>query len=184
MINIRGDPPFFKDREPVREVKRRGTGRAASALASARDIENVLQGVRRLDRGLRLAARAVERETGLSAAQLFALEQLDLQEPLSLNELAARTLTDRSSVSGVVDRLEAAGLVSRRQAANDRRRAEIRMTRRGEGVLKRAPTAPTQLLLDALRRLPSTSVRRLDQTLGELNSTLGFASPEMLFEDS
>ncbi|MEX2154254.1 MAG: MarR family transcriptional regulator [Gemmatimonadaceae bacterium] len=155
----------------------------AHALAPRRDVGVVLQGVRRLDRGLRLAARKVERQTGLSAAQLFVLDQLSVQHPLSLNELAERTLTDRSSVSGVVDRLEDAGLVSRRSAEHDRRRAEIRITGDGRAVLNRAPPPPTQLLLDALRRLPRSSVERLGRTLAQLNVELGFHETDMLFED-
>lgn len=143
----------------------------------------MLDGVRRLDRGLRVAARQVERRAGMSAAQLFVLAQLSVEEPRSLNELARRTLTDRSSVSAVVDRLERAGFVSRRSAAGDRRRAEVRITPRGRGVLARAPQPPTRLLLDALHRLPRATVGRLARALDALNEDLGFADAQMLFED-
>jgi predicted transcriptional regulator len=42
----------------------------------------------------------------VSAAQLYVLRQLDRSASGSLSELARRTLTDRSSVSDVVERLE------------------------------------------------------------------------------
>ena len=147
----------------------------------AKDTANVVNGIRRLDRGLRVAAREVQRTTGLSAAQLFVLEQLQRAPGASLNELAAMTLTDRSSVSAVVDRLVATRLASRGTAAGDRRRAEIRMTAKGRAILARAPRAPTDLLLAALRRLSRASVRRLGVTLAELNAVLGFREAEMLF---
>jgi DNA-binding MarR family transcriptional regulator len=161
------------------------TGRKPASRQTRSEVEvaRVLDGVRRLDRGLRVAARQVERRAGMSAAQLFVLAQLSVEEPLSLNELARRTLTDRSSVSVVVDRLERAGFVSRRSAAGDRRRAEVRITPRGRRVLARAPQPPTRLLLDALHRLPRATVARLGRALDALNRDLGFADAQMLFED-
>ena len=150
---------------------------------SRRDAtQDVLAGIRRLDRGLRLAARHVEKETGLSGAQLFALQHLGDAEPLSFNELAARTFTDRSSVSVVVDRLTEAGLVTRTTDPTDRRRARIRITARGRRMLARAPIAPTDLLLNALAKLPPSVVSALGRSLARLNDELGFTEADMLFE--
>ena len=146
-------------------------------------VSRVVNGIRRLDRGLRLAARAVERDTRLSAAQLFVLQHLAESEASSMNQLAARTMTDRSSVSVVVDRLEHAGLVSRSVAADDRRRSEIRITRSGRAVLRRAPTPPTDLLIDALRRMPATRVQQLGRALDILNDRLGFVEARLLFDE-
>jgi DNA-binding MarR family transcriptional regulator len=142
-----------------------------------------LNGVRRLDRGLRLAARNVERTTGMSAAQLFVLEQLAREPAASIGQLAERTMTDRSSVSVIVDRLSAARLVSRVTSAGDRRRAEVRITAKGRSALERAPTPPTDLLIDALTRMSRLQVRKLADGLRTLNGQLGFEDAGMLFED-
>ena len=96
--------------------------------AHALQAAGVLTGIRRLERGLRLAARTAERATALSAAQLFVLEKLAEAEASSIADLAARTHTDRSSVSAVIERLASAGLVRRSAAFQDRRRTEIRIT--------------------------------------------------------
>jgi len=146
-----------------------------------REIAEVLDGVRRLDRGLRLAARNVERATGLSAAQLFALKHLRDGTALSLSELAGRTYTDRSSVSVVVDRLVDAALVTRATDPADRRRAQIRISAAGRRMLDRAPDAPTDLLLQALATLPESTVTSLGSSLARLNAALGFTETEMLF---
>ena len=147
------------------------------------DATQVLDGIRRLDRGLRLAAREVERATGLSAAQLFVLEHLARGPAASLSELAARTLTDRSSVSAVVDRLVSRRLVERVISAGDRRRAEVRITRAGRARLERAPRAPTDLLLAAVARLSSRDVHALAGLLRKLNAELGFEEAGFLFEN-
>lgn len=153
------------------------------ARGEHRAVSAVLDGVRRLERGLRVAARRVERETGLSAAQLFVLEQLRREEPLSLNELARRTFTDRSSVSAVVERLERAKLVTRAPAPGDRRRAEVRISVQGRRILARAPLPPTHLLVDAVEQLPKATATQLGRLLGRLNRKLGFEEASMLFED-
>lgn len=164
---------------PGRKRRRRnhssgsGDGSAAPAV--------VVNGIRRLERGLRIAARNVQRATGLSAAQLFALVQLVKAPGASLNELAALTMTDRSSVSVVVDRLVASGLATRSPAHDDRRRAEIRITAAGRAILRRAPPAPTDLLLAGLKHLSRRNQEQLGVTLNALNEALGFHEAEMLF---
>jgi DNA-binding MarR family transcriptional regulator len=149
-------------------------------------VSVVINHLRRLERGLRLLAREIEASTGASAAQLFVLEQLADGAGLSLGELAARTLTDRSSVSAVVDRLVSAKLVSRGESIRDRRRADIRITRAGRRALAVAPPAPTRRLIDAVASLPAHTRRQLATSLGHLNHALGFEStrPRMLFEES
>lgn len=161
--------------------KRAARPRTTQRRANSRSVVDVLNGIRRLDRGLRVAAREVQRVTGLSAAQLFVLEQLLKVPGASLNELATLTLTDRSSVSVVVDRLVAAGLASRRLSREDRRRAEVHITAPGRKILDRAPPVPTDLLLAALRKLSSSRRRSLGVALGELNERLGFRDAQMLF---
>lgn len=132
---------------------------------------------------MRLAARDAERATGLSAARLFSLEKLAEMPAASITVLAARTHTDRSSVSAVVDRLVAAGLASRYPSASDRRRNETRITRKGKAVLARAPQSPTAALVRALGRLPEAKVRQLADTLSALNEQLGYTETAMLFDD-
>jgi DNA-binding MarR family transcriptional regulator len=166
---------------PPRSTRTTARRRAANA-GSAHDIAQlVLDGVRRLDRGLRLAARRVERETGLSAAQLFVLRHLTEAPASSLNDLASRTYTDRSSVSAVVDRLEKAGFVTRTVASHDRRQQEVQITGRGVRKLEAAPPAPTDLLLDGIAKLPRSSAVRLGKGLAALNAAIGFEEAELLF---
>jgi DNA-binding MarR family transcriptional regulator len=166
--------PRSTSRSPARR-------RAASATSLYEVARSVIDGVRRLDRGLRLAARRVERKTGLSAAQLFVLHQLDEAPATALNDLAIRTYTDRSSVSGVVDRLEQAGLVTRQTSVRDRRQSEIRITARGKRKLAAAPAAPTDLLIEGIRALPRSTATRLGAGLAELNAVLGFEEAALLF---
>jgi len=147
--------------------------------------QRVLDSIRRIVRLLREGSRASEERVGLSAAQLFVLQKLDPERPLSLNELAERTLTHQSSVSVVVSRLVERGLVQRRPAASDARRLELLPTRRGLSLLERAPAAAQDRVITAVRALAPRQQRALAEALEGLVQALGVderAAP-MLFVD-
>src|SRR5437868_13846588 len=101
---------------------------AAERPRTARDVRRVLDAIRRIVQALRESSRGTERRVGLSAAQLFVLLKLSGERALSINELAARTLTHQSSVSVVVSRLLEAGMVARARSEKDARRVEIALT--------------------------------------------------------
>ena len=149
-------------------------------------IGSALTSIRRLVRVLRLNAQRTQAASGLSAAQLFVLQQLPKDGSLSLNELAVRTLTDRSSVADVVDRLQAQGLVNRAVDLADRRRASVQITASGRRTLSRAPEAPTAALIAALKALTSAERTALARSLVRLNEALGVADEPatMLFAES
>ena len=167
---------------PVRPVPRAARESAPRATPVAADA---LDALRRIVRELRLAAAGGERETGLSAAQLFVLQQVAAAPGLSLTELAARTLTDRTSVAAVVDRLLARALVERRVGAGDRRRSEILATRAGARLLDGASHAPTRRVLDGMAAMREADLRRLARGLGALARAMGVANEpaRMLFDD-
>ena len=156
----------------------RPRGRADAATAS-------LDALRRIVRALRVANVGIEKLTGLSAAQLFVLEQVAAAPRASLSELAARTLTDRTSVAAVVDRLAARGLVERPRSDVDRRRVEIAPTAAGLAVLAEAPHPPTRQILVGLERLDERELQRLAASLSSLVRAMGLAEgpAPMLFED-
>ena len=155
------------------------------ARSRARAYTASLDALRRIVRELRLANSGVERHTGLSAAQMYVLAQVAAAPGASLSELAARTMTDRTSVAAVVDRLLARELVQRRRSATDRRRVEILPTAAGEEVLARAPHPPTRRLLDGLEALDDRQLRRLAVSLTRLVQGMGLADAPavMMFED-
>ena len=147
--------------------------------------QRVLDSIRRLVRLLRAGSRASEAAVGLSTAQLFVLQKLDGERPLSLNELAARTLTHQSSVSVVVSRLAERGLVRRRPAPGDARRLELALTPRGREVLARSPGSTQDRIIAAVAALPPAEQEALADALEAIVGAAGAdgrAAP-MLFTD-
>ncbi|HEY5062925.1 MAG TPA: MarR family transcriptional regulator [Gemmatimonadaceae bacterium] len=168
---------------------RAAAGARARAEARAKplpsDIASAVVSVRRLVRVLRLHDQRTHAVAGVSAAQLFVLQQLGTGGGLSLNALAERTLTDRSSVAEVVDRLQAQGWVLRQVDSTDRRRAAVRITAAGRRLLARAPEAPATALIAALTALSRPERSALAKALVRLNQALGAADEPatMLFSD-
>jgi DNA-binding MarR family transcriptional regulator len=102
-----------------------------------------------------------------------------------MNELAARTSTDQSSVSVVVSRLEAKGLVARLASATDARRTQVVITPEGIALMQRRPPTVQARLTQALEALPSDSLLHL---LTELNTLVALMGAEeepatLIFED-
>jgi DNA-binding MarR family transcriptional regulator len=151
---------------------------------SIADRAQALEGVRALVAALSHSARAVERRTGVTNAQLFLLQQLASSDSLSVNDLAARARTQQSTVSIVVARLVSAGLASKRRSDDDGRVAVISIAPKGRRLLAHAPVPPTSELLRAIEALSDRHARALADGLRALVDALGLSPPPvtMLFE--
>lgn len=163
-------------RLPPTKSTRRGEG----------DVQRILEAVRRVVRELRLSGRRAEDAVGLSGAQLFVLQRLGDGACASLAELAARTMTDPSSVSVVVQRLVARGLVRRAPSAADARRRELALTARGRAVLGRAPELAQDRLIAALGGMSARDRGALSRGLDRMVTAMGVdgSGPAALFFES
>jgi DNA-binding MarR family transcriptional regulator len=159
---------------PKRKVKRQA------------DVARALNALRRMVRGLRSAAESVERGLRISAAQLFVLSELAQVPDQSVKDLAAVTMTTHSTVSQVVGQLISKGLVTRTPDASDGRRAVLRLTRQGTKLVKRAPRAIQEDLIDGFGTLRPSERRGLAiglekwleaSGLGGVPSTMLFVKP-------
>lgn len=151
-----------------------------------RDVRRVLDAFRNLVKALRIADRAGVKEYGLGSAQIFVLHQLGERSPLSINELAALTATDQSSVSVVVSKLVTKGLLTIGRSEEDARRNEVALTAKGKQILKRIPPPFQSSFMDALLGLAPDDVTSLAQLLEQLAGAMGVddENPPMLFEEA
>lgn len=159
-----------------------GTAQPPAASDEARQVLNSL---RHIVRSLRVSSRDAEQRVGLSGAQLFVLQCLARQSPCSVNELAAYTATDQSSVSVVVSRLVTRGLVKRTASKIDRRRVALSLTATGKALLATAPEAAQDRLLTALSKLKKSESLLLSGLLGKVVDLADVASenPSLFFEE-
>ena len=125
------------------------------------DAARALNALRRMVRGIRSAAEGVERDLRISAAQLFVLSELAQVPDQSVKDLAAVTMTTHSTVSQVVSQLISKRLVIRTADAFDGRRSVLRVSRKGTDLLRKAPRAIQEDLLDGFATLRLAERREL-----------------------
>jgi DNA-binding MarR family transcriptional regulator len=85
-------------------------------------------------------SEAAAAEVGLAAQQyqaLLAIKGCPGRDYVTINELANLLLIKHNSAVGLVNRLEAEGLVKRSVAREDRRKVNLRLTRKGSRVFER-----------------------------------------------
>lgn len=146
-----------------------------------------LDAIRRIVQSLRQSSRQAEQDVGLSGAQLFVLRRLaESDSPLSMGDLAERTLTHLSSVSVVVTKLVERGLVLRSPSRTDARRADVKLSAKGRAFLERSsPVTAQERLAEAIAALSPERREGLAHILGEVidRAELGEGDVVMFFED-
>ena len=148
------------------------------------EVGRALNALRRMVRGLRSAAEAVERDLRISAAQLFVLSELAQVPDQSVKDLAAVTMTTHSTVSQVVAQLISKRLVVRTPDAFDGRRSVLRVSRKGTDLLRKAPRAIQEDLIDGFGMLRPAERRGLANGLERWLAASGLSGvpSTMLFD--
>lgn len=143
-----------------------------------------MDSIRQIVHALELGSRAAQKSVGLSGAQLFVLQTLAASDGMSVNELARRSYTHQSSVSGVVGRLVEAKLVRRAPSVFDARRVDLTLSPAGRRILQAGFVTPQQRLIAALDRLPPARLSDLRSLLQQVVSFSGIDSgaPPMFLE--
>jgi len=165
-------------------------GADVTDLPQDADVTAAMNAVRRIVQALRISSRASEKALGVSAAQLFVLQQLtdgadrDDTAP-SIAQLAELTATDPSSVSVVVSRLVTRGLAARRPSKLDGRRAEVVITPAGRALLHRSPPPIQEAMIRALAEMAPSRRRELVAGLSAVVASLGATdqAASMFFEE-
>jgi len=151
-----------------------------------RSIGQIMDGIRTVVRALRINTRAIEKQMGISLAQLWVLQILAERPADSLNELALATATHQSSVSVVVRRLVERELVTRTTANRDKRRVRIELTESGRSLLGKAPPTVQVSLVAGLRRMAPEARDQLARLMRDWLKAAGMdlgTAPPMLMED-
>lgn len=159
--------------------------------------KEVLIALRQILRATDRRSREIARETGLTTAQLVALQFVDQHPRVNAGELARALNLGHATVTAILTRLEALKLVARSRPAADKRRVEVGLTTAGRRMLDEAPRALQDtlgqryaelasweqlLILSAVQRLaalmdaqdplaaPVLETGRLDQEVGKSGS--------------
>ncbi len=129
---------------------------------------SVLQRFRVLIRTAQRHSQWIERQSGVTGAQLWAMQELVEEPGLRVGELANRMALHQSTASNMVDRLETSGLIRKERTSADQRVVRLYLTEKGSELLTRAPSPARGVLPEALRKLDEESLQRLQNELDGL----------------
>lgn len=117
--------------------------------------------------------RAVDPESGITAARLSALSVLVHLGPLPVGELADREQVSAPTMSRMVSAMEDQGLVARRASSEDGRVVLVGPTEVGRRILERARARRVRTLAEALEDLSAADERVLSRAVDLLEERVG-----------
>ena len=143
--------------------------RASSARPKQRAAAlEVLKKFRQIFRAAKVHFQEVERDSGVSGAQLWLLAELAEQPGARVKDLAAAMALHQSTVSNLLEVLTRRKLLVRKRDEDDQRVVRVYLTAAGQRLVRTAPGPARGVLPDALESLPPAALRRLDQCVAAL----------------
>ena len=155
-------------KETARSSKKDQEQKLAADDPRFRRYQAILKDLRILFQASQAHAREVEKDCGLSSAQLWMLWELHNFPGLRVSELAKILTIHVSTCSNLLDKLQAKGMISRKRSASDQRSVHLNLTDKGLELLAKAPRPAQGVLTDALLRLPDTELNYLEVGLDTL----------------
>lgn len=156
-----------------------GEGMSLEAKRAGRDTDTgaakaplVLQQLRVVMRAIRNYDERPKGGAGMSGARLRALALIDSRPGLQVGAFAKELGVHQSTASNTLEHLARRGLVEKRRDGDDHRAVSLFATPRAATVLRAAPALRTDVLRQALDRLPPPALSALHERLAELIRTL------------
>lgn len=128
----------------------------------------VLRRFRVVFNAIRSHFHQVEKQVGISGAQVWALSAIRAEPGLGLGELAQRMDIHQSTASNLVKSLLHGELIVVEKDVHDKRHVHLQVTPKAQTLLKDVPGPFEGVLPDALAKLDAQTLARLDQDLGQL----------------
>jgi len=131
------------------------------------EVDEALTALQTVQRTVMAASWGRWADLDLTMGQMKALHVLGQCGELSVGELAERQGTKLPAASVLADNLVQAGFVERSEDPDDRRRVQLRLTPRGEEVMRR-PREGGELIRGWIEQMDPSEVRALALGLGAL----------------
>jgi DNA-binding MarR family transcriptional regulator len=113
----------------------------------------------------------IEKQCGVSGAQLWMMQELHDFPGLRVGELASKLAIHQTTASNLLDALRKRGYVVKERDPNDQRVVNLKLSAEGACVLSKAPTPARGLLPEAILYLDEENLLQLNNGLqGLLNS--------------
>ncbi len=166
--------------------KSKSTQRGIAKLTSKQESQNeraiaaheIMQKLRVVFRTTQAHSRWVEKQCGVSSAQLWAMWELFSSPGLKVSELSKALSIHQSTASNMLDKLEEKKLIRRKRSGPDQRVVQLYLTKTGESLIAKVPKPAQGAVIEALEHLPDDALRKLQQGLQALVKSMANAEPD------
>ena len=135
-------------------------------------VADIMDNIRRVFQVMNEQSKQVERESGITGPQLWAMRIISEHGMLRVTDLARLMYLHPATLVGIVDRLEKRGLVARGRTAKDRRVVEVSLTPEGAAMAKDSPEFASNKIIRGLESLPREEVAMIYRGVGRLVAML------------
>ncbi len=136
-------------------------------------VAQIIDNLRRVFQVVNEQSKRVEKETGLTGPQLWAIKTISEAAPIMVSEIARRMYLHPATVVGILDRLEKQDLVARMRSVDDRRVVQVELTGKGRALVRKAPVVAQGLLVAGLEKLSSGKLKNIARALDQMAELLG-----------
>jgi len=132
----------------------------------------ILKKFRIIIRAAQKYSQWIEKQCGVSGAQLWVMQELSDMPSLRVGEIAKKMAIHQTTASNLLDSLEKRGYVNKVRNTDDQRVVTLTLTEKGQSLLSNAPKPARGLLPEALRKLNPEKLARLGTELDDLLDVL------------
>jgi DNA-binding MarR family transcriptional regulator len=146
--------------------------RAAAKPSAEKMVAEIMDNIRRVFQVVNEQSKHVERETGLTGPQVWAIKVLSSQGTVRVSDLARKMYLHPTTVVGILDRLEKRGLVFRTRSLEDRRVVDVALTEEGRRLVDHTPEVASNKITHGLESLNIPELTIIHHGLDRLTQIL------------
>lgn len=150
----------------VEESNRTKGGDEPADLATLKKLRVVIRAAQR-------HSAWIEKQCGVSGAQLWIMQELHEAPGLRIGEIAHRLAVHQTTVSNLVDDLVKRDYAIKKRDPDDQRAVKLALSDKGASLLAQAPRPARGVLPEALRQLSPERLAQLDEGLQGLLDSIG-----------
>jgi MarR family transcriptional regulator, organic hydroperoxide resistance regulator len=158
-------------RSVPRRIARAATDADLLALQTLQEFRTIFASARRHDAEVRHLA-------GIPGSQLWALAEIARSGGMAVSELSERMALHQTTASNLSNALVERRLIRRERDESDQRIVRLHVTTEGKRLLLKAPGPYAGLLVDALRNIETSDLRRLKSALAVLTRVIRHAATD------
>jgi len=138
-------------------------------------VAEIMDNIRRVFQVVNEQSKRVERETGLTGPQVWAIKVIAAEGTIRVSDLARKMYLHPTTVVGIVDRLEKRELVHRLRSREDRRVVDVALTDAGRTLVSTSPEVASNKITHGLESLNIPELTVIYQGLDRLTHILDAA---------